>query len=535
MALNAQEQQMTDNALAALQSGNLDKETADKIIRLARRMEKERKTKETRERMRKNTPALVLSLYPSSADDFDLTEIGQAKHFGETFIEQIRYTEEYGWLFYQQYGEGGRWIKGAQEEVKRLYHRFNDDQVHAALDMLNDTADDKDPAAQQAAKLLAFALKMRTASSTSKILEQAKPYVMQKAEELDADPFKLNTPSGLVDLLTGAVKRSSPNDLCTHMTASEYDRDGTHSAGNAWQDFLKVVTDGDQELQDYLQLIIGRAVLGIVLAQELIILYGKGGNGKSTFMNSIMNVLGDYCVSFEGETLMDTHNNSAQFDRARLHGARLAVFKELKENRTLDTAALKSIASTDRVTAAIKYQMPFDFKPSHSPFLYSNHLPNVNARDNGTWDRLKIVPFNHLFRGQQGEKLNYEETLVSKFGSDILRWIVCGAAWAAGNNFKVEEPKTVTELVKNYRTSTDWLQQFLTCCCEQYPAETGKQIPARTLRITYESYCADEGIKPVSLTRFKRALEEQGFKHGRNASGQYYIGLELKNADDTLE
>ena len=531
MAMTAEERQQYNNLLEALNAGAVDQDTIKLFQQWARRNDKERKAAAARQRMKDCIPARITDLYPIDFDRQDLTEIGQAKKFALSNSDRIRYTDEYGWLFYEREPNGGgHWRKNALERVKQLYHNFNDDQVHEALNMLADAPDNKSDEAAQAEKFLSFSLRMRTAGAVGRILEQAHPYVMTHAEELDSDPYKLNTPSGVVDLRTGKIRPSTPADLCTHITSCGLPDEATSSAAaQIWQEFLNQLTDGDTDLESYLMQIVGRAAFGIVKGEELVILYGNGGNGKSTFINAISAVMGDYSVTYDGEALMDTNSNSRQFDLARLHGARLAVFTELKENRTLDTATLKHIASTDRIHAAIKYQMPFDFAPSHSPFLFSNHLPRVNARDEGTWRRLKIAPFNHRFTNTSGQKLNYGDELFTKAGGVILSWIINGAMLAAANDFMIEEPACVKELIRSYRIESDWLMRFFESECDIFPDDPSQMTKTADLYDAYEVFSKKEGSFTVSRTAFRSAVKSNGFEIKRhNTRGDFYQGILLK-------
>ena len=522
MAKTAAEQSALEVVLQQVAENKMDANALKNLQKLIRKNENRRKAEAARERMKSTLSVRVLDLFPIGYDMDDLTEVGQAKQFAHCYLEQVCYTDEYGWLIYERGGNGGRWTKNALEQVKRLYHDFNTDQLQEAMNMLEGVPDDSEEA-KQGTKLLTFSLKMRTAGAVNRILDQSKPYFQIHADALDADPYMLNTPSGLYDLRTGKVRPSRPHDYCCHMTAFSAQDDDTAGA-EMWLHFLAEITQGDKELENYLQAIIGRAAFGIVKGEELMILYGNGSNGKSTFMNTIAQVMADYAITFDGETLMDTNSSGRQFDLARLHGARLAVFTELKENRTLDTATLKHIASTDRIHAAIKYQMPFDFAPSHSAFLYSNHLPRVYARDDGTWRRLVVCPFNARF-SKDTRKLNYAEELTQKAGGYIMSWIIQGAMVAAANEYKLDTPESVSQLIAEYRRSADWLTRFLDEYCELNAQHTET---AANLYATYLQMAQDEETKPISKTAFNRELERAGFTKGRTAIGMMFQGLQLK-------
>ena len=182
-----------------------------------------------------------------------------------------------------------------------------------------------------------------------------------------------------------------------------------------WEETLQLIFQADAELIGYVQRICGLAAIGKVMIEALIIAYGDGANGKSTFWNTIARVLGNYADSISADVLIAGKKNDAKNDMAETRGKRLLIAAETEEGRRLSTSAAKQLASTDKIAAEKKYKDPFAFTPSHTLVLYTNHLPKVGARDAGIWRRLIVIPFEAKIEGSSDIK-NYADHLYMLVG-----------------------------------------------------------------------------------------------------------------------
>ena len=241
---------------------------------------------------------------------------------------------------------------------------------------------------KSAKEYLKHAKKLREARQLKNMLDLSIPSFVIKADRLDANPFDLNTPAGIVNLTDGRIRPHERTAYCSQMTAA-----GAGEAGRAmWADFLNTVTCGDASVQGFLQAVSGMALIGKVYHEGIVIAYGDGRNGKSTFFNALALVLGDYAGSIDIKTLTtDKGNKGASL--ATLRGKRLVIAGELEEHQRLSVATLKQVASTDRLTIEEKYKTPETIRQTHTLILFTNHLPRVGSTDSGTWRRLIVVPF----------------------------------------------------------------------------------------------------------------------------------------------
>ena len=291
-----------------------------------------------------------------------------------------------------------------------------------------------------------------------------------------------------------------------------------------WKDFLDRITCGDKSLQDYHQICSGMELVGKVFCENLIIAHGSGGNGKSTFYNAKFLVMGDYAGSLSAETLTVNCRKNKSPEYAELRGKRFVIAAELEEGMRLDTAVVKKLCSTDPIKAEKKFKDPFEFLPSHTTILYTNHLPKVGTSDKGTWDRLVVVPFPAKLRGVKGEVKNYADYLFGRCGGAILLWMIEGAKKFIDAGYTIEQPQTVRDAVEAYRQENDWLNNFLAECCNiggSYSERAGALFDA------YKTYCAglNEYVRHVS--DFKAALVAAGYSWRKDKAGAHYYGLRL--------
>ena len=286
--------------------------------------------------------------------------------------------------------------------------------------------------------------------------------------------------------------------------------------------FLNTITAGDEKLAGYLQLTAGMALFGKVYEEGLILAYGDGRNGKSTYFNALGAVLGDYA----GEISIDTLTTDRQ-DRGpelvELRGKRLVLAGELEEGKRLSVATVKKITSTDRITAAAKYRQPETFTPSHTLVLHSNYLPRVGSNDDGTWRRLRPIEFKAKIPEGQGVS-NYADKLVEEAGPAILSWCIMGAMDFARNGYKLTTPDVVAIAAEEYRRRENWIENFL---AERCILEPDARAPAGELYQMYRHWAEDAGDYVRRLIDFNEAMERRGFTKRNTHGKKAWIGLRI--------
>ncbi len=368
-----------------------------------------------------------------------------------------------------------------------------------------------------------YAIKRRDSKYITAALKEAHPMVEIDQRQLDADEFLLNTPSATYDLRIGlpSAHEHTPADFITKQTTVDPSDDGM----DIWQDALETFFCGDNELIDYVQEIAGLSAIGKVCVEGLIIAYGEGRNGKSTFWNTLSRVLGTYSGNMSADTLTVGCKRNVKPELAEAKGKRIIIAAELEEGMRLNTSNVKQLCSTDEIYAEKKYKDPFSFVPSHTLVLYTNHLPKVGAIDAGTWRRLIVIPFNAKIEGSSDIK-NYADYLFNKAGGAILKWIMTGAKRVIEKDYHIVKPAVVEATIQKYKDNNDWLSQFLDECCE-----VGSGLIAKSGEVynAYRSYCMQVGDYIRSTTDFYTALECAGFERKRNKSARLILGLQLKS------
>lgn len=482
--------------------------------------------------------AQLTSLRP---DDF--TDVGQALMLASEYSSRLAYTEATDWLVYAD----GHWAEsgpGAQGIAQKLTDRQlaeASELIAGARGEMNATGADVVLAAasskakaqrtftpvqaaayrrfEDAKAYEAYALKRRESRAISAALKEARPMLLTTPDQLDADPYLLNTPSGTWDLRDGTCRSHDPADLLTKQTAL----DPTDEGMRVWQEALDVFFQADLELIGYVQRIVGLAAIGRVMVEALVIAYGDGRNGKSTFWNTIARVLGSYAGNMSADVLTIGGNRNVKPELAEAKGKRLIIAAESEEGVRLSTSTVKQLASTDQIYAEKKYKAPFAFTPSHTLVLYTNHLPRVGAMDAGIWRRLIVIPFNATIEGDTDVK-NYADHLYTHAGGAILTWIMEGARLIHAENYKLTPPAQVQAASQAYREENNWFAQFLEDQCDIDPSLSER---AGDLYQAYRAWAQSTSGWARPMVDFNATCEQAGFTRKKTKSGIRVYGLAL--------
>ena len=474
----------------------------------------------------------------------DFSDVGQAIVLSREYMDRLRFSPATDYIVFngsfweesQPNAQGiaqeltARQLEEAETEIQRCMKEMSENgawamlaamgakKAMAAFSEVQRRAFEKYERAEAYRK---YAIKRRDTKYISAALKEARPMIQIEQRVLDADEFLLNLPSGTCDLRTGAVREHNAQDYITKQTAVDPSGDGM----DVWEDALRTFFQGDADLIRYVQEIVGLAAIGKVYIEALVIAYGEGRNGKSTFWNTIARVLGTYSGNMSADTLTVGCKRNVKPELAEAKGKRMIIAAELEEGMRLNTSNVKQLCSTDEIYAEKKYKAPFSYVPTHTLVLYTNHLPRVGAIDQGTWRRLIVIPFNAKIEGKADIK-NYADFLFKTAGSAVLQWIIEGAKRVISNDYKIVQPKVVRDAIQKYKENNDWLSHFLDDCCEvgdDFEAKSGEFYNA------YRSYCLQMGEYTRSTTDFYSALESTGVVRKRTRTGVIIYGLKLKS------
>ena len=368
---------------------------------------------------------------------------------------------------------------------------------------------------------MAFVMRRRDMKYIQSAMHASRPMVEVDQNDLDKDENFLNCPDGTYDMALGLAGRHDhdSDDLITKITASAPGNEGCE----LWQETLNRIFQNDQDLIDYVQRIVGLAAIGEVYQEAMIIAYGDGSNGKSTFWNTIAAVMGSYAGLISADALTAGCRRNVKPELAEVKGMRLLIASELEEGQRLSTSIVKQLCSTDLIEAEKKYKDPFKFRPTHTLVLYTNHLPRVGAMDTGIWRRLIVIPFNARITGDSDIK-NYAKYLQAHAAPAIMKWIIEGAQKTIRDHYRLQPPKCVQEAIARYKADNDWMSHFLDECCE---IGDGLKEKSGELFAAYRAFCGRTNDFCRSTTEFYTALEQRGFNRQRTHDGKYILGLRV--------
>lgn len=356
------------------------------------------------------------------------------------------------------------------------------------------------------------------------VLAQTDERVTIPISDLDASPFDLNTPGGIVDLTTGETRDCTPEGLHTRLAAAAPDFDAPTPR---WDGFLADTFGGDTEMIAFVQRLAGYSASADVRHHILPFPHGGGQNGKSVLMDTLGHLLGDYATTAPPGFLMEgKHEHSAEV--ARLQGVRLVVASEVNQNSRFDEAKLKELTGGDPLTARFMRQDFFTFQPTHHLWLMANHKPQVRAGGDSFWRRLRLIPFpNRVPDEKKIEGLT--EILCSEEGPGIVAWIVKGAVDVFSGGLR--EPESVMAETREYAAEEDQLGRFLEERCHVGGGDHVR-IETRLLRADYEQWCHAEGERGLNSSSLGRELKLRGIGQAKSNGRRFYTGLALLKTDD---
>ncbi len=475
----------------------------------------------------------------------DFSDVGQAEVLAKYFSNELRYSPathfiRYSGHYWQETEPGAQAVaheltrrqmkeseKGMMETLKKLKDT-------GAQDILDNTSKTKaaqlmsDEQMQAYQNFLTakayrdFAIRRRDSKNITATLKESHPMLEISPRDLDADCFLLCTPEATYDLRKGmaGAREHSADDFITKITSVSPSSKGE----KLWLDCLDLIFQKNQQLINYVQMICGLAAIGKVYVEALIIAYGDGRNGKSTFWNSVSRVLGLYSGNISADTLTVGCRRNIKPEMAEVKGKRLLIAAEMQEGARLNDSTIKQLCSTDDVFAEKKYKDPFSFKPCHTLVLYTNHLPRVSASDDGIWRRLIVIPFGAKIEGNTDIK-NYGEYLYENAGESILVWIIEGAKKVIALDYQIPVPDCVAKAINEYRSQNDWFGHFLEDKCEAGPSF--KESSA-ALYQAYRNYSLDCNEYVRSTADFYFALEKAGFERLTLNRKRYFKGLRIR-------
>lgn len=448
---------------------------------------------------------------PNLTDRDGLTDTGNADRLVHDHGLDLRYCKEWGkWLVW----DGSRWQEDRTGEVDRRAKA-------TVLGIYGEASRASDRG--QRASLADHAKRSESLHRLRATVELAKngETVAATPEQFDTNPYLLNCRNGTIDLRTGELREHRREDLITKLAPVTYDRE---AEAPTWDGFLETVVP-DRETRSYLQRAIGYSLTGDTTEQVMFVLYGSGANGKSTFLETIRSLLGDYALQADSTTLMMKGNDGVRNDIARLVGSRFVSSAEVEDGRRLSEVTVKQLTGGDTITARYLYKEGFEFKPECKFFLAVNHKPQIRGTDNGIWRRVMLVPFT-VTVAEEDQDRHLAEKLRAELPG-ILAWAVRGCGeW---QSHRLGLPPAIKEATGEYRAEMDVLGAFLRDCCIE---RAGVKAKTKDLYAAYTKWCQENGEDILPQRTLGIKLKERGLQNRRGAEGNFvWWGIGLLNSD----
>lgn len=449
---------------------------------------------------------------PESAEnEFKMTDVGNAERFRAMFFGEVKYCGVYKkWFIWNgqrwEKDENGRIVNYAIEAVRSIM-------VYA--DML--------PDGDKRKELIKHSLRSESNGKLRALLEVAMGFdgIFVSPDELDENIWLLNAQNGTINLKTGELQPHSAKDNITKICKSGIDKT---CATPLWNSLLSKITNGDELLQRYLQKAVGCALSGDISEQVIFILYGKGSNGKSTFLNIIGNLLQEYAQNTPSETFMQKRTDAVSNDVARLKGARFVTAIEVDEGKRLAEGLIKSMTGGDKLTTRFLYGEFFDYLPQFKVFLACNHRPVIRDTTHSIWRRIKLLPFEATISDHERDKHLYNKIIKSELPG-ILQWAVDGCLLWQKEGLAM--PDTVTKATDEYRTEMDSFGAFMEEICV---ADSGAKVANKVLRASYDEWCNENGEYVLPQRAFSAKMLERGFTNSRGGANgsRVWHGIRIK-------
>jgi P4 family phage/plasmid primase-like protien len=344
------------------------------------------------------------------------------------------------------------------------------------------------------------------------------PEVQVQALDMDAQPNDLCTPQGIVNLQTGEIRAPDRRiDLSTRQTTVSPSQIVTP----LWNGFLKDVLQ-DEERIAYLQELLGSSLFGDSRFHVLPVLVGSGANGKSTLLDVVAGVLGDYAATMPENFLLDANGAAHPTEIARLRGVRFAMASETRPDGKFNESRVKMLTGGDTLSARFMNQNFFDFKPTHTLFLALNHLPAVKSGGDGFWRRLRKIDFNITIPPEK-RKENLAQTLIENEGPGILQWMVDGAVRVTTQGFT--EPDSVKAATLTYRHEEDHIAKFVD---ERIVVAATGTATKTSVFNAYRNWCIDNGEKYITQNALAREIRSRLNVGETDGAGiRMFTGIEL--------
>ena len=443
------------------------------------------------------------------------TDTSNAEKINELFGDKIRFDHRRKrWLIWHEH----RWQSDNDGTINRLAieaakKRY---QEAAEIDNLNERATASKWAIQSESKM-----RLDAAVSITKNLLP----IADSGDRWDTDTMLLSCPNGIIDLRTGKIRNGKPEDRITMVTGASYD---PNALCPLWEKFINEIFEGNAELIHYVHKALGYSISGSVKEQVVFFGMGSGSNGKSVLFSTVRGVLKDYSYNAPASMFQRNPMNTSTNDVAATEFKRFLMSSEVLSSTKVDEVRLKKWSGGDQETARYLYGEFFSFNPTCKIWIFVNHRPRVEDDSHGFWRRVRLIPFNRIFKEAEQDKDLFQK-LKDEFPG-ILNWLIQGCLLWQKEGLE-PTPQIVDLATKDYQQENDVLAEFITEKCVEL---NGAETKASDFFKSYTQWAIEQGFKSkdvLSNTSFGRRMTDKfGKKHKDGRA--FYQGVALKGEEN---
>ena len=438
-----------------------------------------------------------------------LHDLGNGKWIADQYADALRYIRTgKRWIYWDE----RRWAPDDTGEAERRAKAI----VAALLERAIAATEDAERKllirhAEESCSARAIADALKLAATEA-------PLAM-RAGDFDRGPLLLNVENGTLDLQTATLRPHCRSDYLTKLVPIRFDPNAT---APRWERFLREIMHDDPALISYLQRVVGCALSGLNPDQAWFFLFGSGANGKSTLLDVVRALLGDYARQADTATFVKRRADAIRNDLARLAGARLVTAVELEEGQHLAASLIKQLTGGDAVTSRFLYAEYAEHVPGYKIVIAGNHRPRVDDTTFAFWRRTRLVPFTVTI--PVADQDPHLAAALKRELPGILAWAVGGCLeWQRRG---LAEPPAIALATEAYQREQDLVGGFLVEGCLE---DRDATVVTTDLYAAYERYCQESGTEQLGRREFHSRLEEKGFVRGRKVKGsRSWRGLRLK-------
>ena len=321
----------------------------------------------------------------------------------------------------------------------------------------------------------------------------------------------------------------------TRMTNVEYNPDIVeHDQLDTFMFNLFGGQEDDADMMRFIYEVVGYCLVNNTFAQKFFILYGEGGNGKSSFLQLLTSLLTESNVS--NIALIDI--GASQFRLAEIVGKYANIGDDIESTAILNTASLKKIVTGDTIIVEPKHLKPYSYKPHAKLFFSCNSIPRIYDNSTGMKDRLVIIPMTNRIRNTAIATPHIVREIIKSGGLTVLLNRALEGLRRLRSQGAFTEPPRVTALTASYIKENNQVAQFLddidngeVQITPVYGSALGcdedinillstKDVFARDLYLIYQNWAKESGYKSLGKHEFSKRMKALGYINERTVRGK---------------